>query len=127
VGGRLVLLVIEGVELRVRCGFFCAMLRRGEWEGILLFFHINEKVLEKRDGPWYFGKKGRLVVEQEYIGVLILLYLSRQPEPFSKKTPSGGSSSSSCSSSPYIFGPFSLHHPVFFSLRSQPTRVLRVA
>jgi len=42
------------------------MLRRGEWEGILLFSHINEKVLEKRDGPWYFGKKGLLVVvEQE--------------------------------------------------------------
>lgn len=57
-GGRLVLLVIGGgVELRVGCDFSCAMPRRGEWEGILFFSHIKGKVLEKGDGPWYFGQK----------------------------------------------------------------------
>jgi len=64
------------------------MPRRGEWEGILFFSHIKGKVLEKGDGIGTLVKKGFWWSART--GVLILLYLSRQPEPFSspsKKTP----------------------------------------
>jgi len=40
--------VIEGVELRVRCDFFCAMLRRKEWEEILFFSFISMKSIGKK-------------------------------------------------------------------------------
>ncbi len=96
------------------------MLRRKEWEEILFFFHINGKFWEKGMGLvlWEKGASGGGRARTGVLGTL-----AGSPNLFPKNS-SGGSSSSS---SPYIFGPFFLLHPVFFSLRSQPTRVLRVA
>lgn len=37
-----------GFELRVGCDFFCAMPRRGEWEGIIFFFFISMKSIGKK-------------------------------------------------------------------------------